>query len=563
MNDLSPVPQLSSCPPQTFQTSGGREERWLILFVMLLVFVDAAWRWPVPSANEPHYLTMARHQWDPEWCDRDLFLQSTPAHSVFYRTIGLITVWLTFDQAAWVGRLFAFALVAWGWVRLSRILLPDGVGVFWATIVYLILASQGSFSGEWIVRGCEAKVFSYGLLLWALSAALSRRWISAALCWGLSISFHPLVGLWSLLCYTAAELSFVVEKFIRWEPDRRTSSEVKNESDQRLGISWKPLLVLVMAALPGLLTSLALFFGMDPKQQYQATYIQVFYRLAHHLDPMTFPVAAYFFAGILIVVWLCGRRWTPPTRDRDVFSRFIGVSIAIAALGLLIGWGPRPGGEMPGFAWRMSLLKFYPFRLFDGMMPIATAFAVVHIWHAAGRRWMAIRASADFRLSGTTESRSTARRRSTFVTAVTTVCLALWCASLFPSPADRMSAEQYTAWREACDWIERETPADALFITPNQSWGFKWYAQRAEYVNMKDCPQDPPHLVEWNRRLKLLANWGKRNFSGGYTRKELQSLQNQTSADYLLAQHLGPMTIEPVFQNKWYRLYSLTDDKIR
>ncbi|MEX0725966.1 MAG: DUF6798 domain-containing protein [Planctomycetaceae bacterium] len=561
-NDLPPVTPLPSCPPTTSPASGrswgGREERWLFLLVWLLVFADAAWRWPVPAANEPHYLTMARHQWNPDWCRRDLFLQSTPAHSVFYRTVGLLTVGLTFEQSAWCGRLLALGLFAWGWVRFVRLLLPDRIAVFWAAMVYLILASEGNFSGEWIVRGCEAKVFSYGLFLLALSWALSRRWIPAGLCWGLSISFHPLVGIWSLVCYAGAELSFVLLGRRSIAP---ANIDPQVSSPQSRGVLWKGAGVLAGASLPGLLTSLPLFRGIDPQQQYQATFIQVFYRLAHHLDPMTFPVTAYLFAAILIAVWLCGRRWGPATKARVCFSRFVGMTIALAAIGVLIGWGPRPGGEMPGFTWRMSLLKFYPFRMFDGVMPIAAALAVVQIWHATARRWMAIRSHADFNFSGASESPNTARRKSISVVAVTIVCSALWCASLIqsrqtPHPS-RMSAEQFAAWNETCAWIKSETPGDALFITPNQSWGFKWYAERAEFVNMKDCPQDPPHLVEWNRRLKLMARWGERNFSEGYSREELQSLQQQTSADYLLAQRLGPMTIEPVFQNKWYRLYAL------
>ncbi|MFN0196870.1 MAG: DUF6798 domain-containing protein [Planctomycetaceae bacterium] len=521
----------------------GAGQAWTILAVGFLCFADSAIRWPVPAANEPHYLTMARHHWDPAWCRRDLFLESTPAHTVFYQTLGIATRLLTLEQTAWLGRILAFSLFSLGWVRLCRRLALDGPAPIGAILVYLILASSGNFSGEWIIRGCEAKVFSYGLVLLAISFTMDRRWIPAAALWGAAISFHTLVGIWALLAMTLAEI------LCRWNfprrrvplTDPRASIELAeipaHAADRRLPWLFATL-VITVTALPGLLSALTLLWSGDAQQQYQATYIHVFYRLAHHLDPMAFSITNYCYAGGLIAVWLCGRRWIDSTPARQLFSRFIGISIVLALVGIAIGWGPRPAGDMPGFAWRMALLKFYPFRLFDGMMPIASAIAIVQIAQTVSRRL-----SATFTIVGTI------------------VCFALWGFSLADARRDehpsRMSKQHLAEWQDICDWIDRQTPAEALFITPNHNWGFRWYAERAEFVSLKDCPQDAPHLVEWNRRLKLIARWSEQSFPDGYSEDELLRFQQMSGADYLLAQRLGPIDLVPIYRNSMYRLYRL------
>ncbi len=516
---------------------------WPVLAVWLFCIVDSAIRWPVPAANEPHYLTMARHQWDPGWCRRDLFLESTPAHTVFYQTIGLGTRALTLEQTAWLGRILAFALFSWGWVRLCRRLTLDGAAPIGGVLVYLILASSGNFSGEWIIRGCEAKVFSYGLVLLAISCTMDRRWIPAAALWGGAIGFHTLVGIWALLCMALAEI------LCRWSFSRRPIRAIHSGSQfhstetpsntHRQRPTWLPaLLILGVTALPGLLSALTLLWSGDAQQQYQATYIQVFYRLSHHLDPMAFAATNYCFAGVLIAVWLGGYRWSDSTPERQLFHRFILISIVLAVAGIAIGWGPRPGGEMPGFTWRMALLKFYPFRLFDGMMPIATALTIVQIAEIVRRR-----SSYSFTRMGTL------------------VCLVLWSCSLTEARHDehpsRMPKQQFADWLDVCDWINRQTPEEAMFVTPNHNWGFRWYAERAEFVSLKDCPQDAPHLVEWNRRLKLISHWSEQSFANGYSLKELQQLQQLTGAEFLLAQRLGPIDLEPVYRNSIYRVYRL------
>ncbi len=167
---------------------------WSAVFASLLLF--SAVRSPVPGVNEPHYLCKAKHYWNPNWCAGDFFLDSSNTHLVFYQTVGILTREFTLAQTAWLGRLAALGLLAWGWVRWIPHLTPGRWTSLWAMWLFLALAAAGNWSGEWIIGGVEAKVFAYGWGFWAMAAWFDGRIKSAALLAGLAVSFHPVVGGW-------------------------------------------------------------------------------------------------------------------------------------------------------------------------------------------------------------------------------------------------------------------------------------------------------------------------------------------------------------------------------
>src|SRR6185369_2065665 len=93
-----------------------------LVFVSFAAF--ATIRSPIPGVNEPHYLCKAKHLWQPDWCGRDLFLQSSNAHFVFLAIAGGVAQTLSLAATAWAGRIAAWALLAWGWTRLVSRVVP-------------------------------------------------------------------------------------------------------------------------------------------------------------------------------------------------------------------------------------------------------------------------------------------------------------------------------------------------------------------------------------------------------------------------------------------------------
>ena len=88
--------------------------RWLsaaeVLLIFLVFLVHGAW--PVPEVNETHYLSKAKHYWDPTWCANDFFCATADAHQVFYWTFGWLSRLVSLPAMAWIGRGITYLLLA-------------------------------------------------------------------------------------------------------------------------------------------------------------------------------------------------------------------------------------------------------------------------------------------------------------------------------------------------------------------------------------------------------------------------------------------------------------------
>jgi hypothetical protein len=221
------------------------------------------------------------------------------------------------------------------------------------------------------------------------------------------------------------------------------------------------------------------------------------------------------------------------------FAWFVVGTLLIAAAGLVIGWGPRPAipANVPLLAWRMRLMKFYPFRLADVFVPIAVAMTLAARWVSRPSD------SSDRRL----------------VVVGRVALLALLVAGLWNATKTQfrphVPPERIGDWRDVCAWIRAETPQDALFLTPNEAWAFRWFAQRAEYVSFKDCPQDAPGILEWNRRLKLIQQWFDDEWNGGLSAAALERLHAETGITHVLLRGGKVFDAPADYRNGAYAVY--------
>lgn len=480
---------------------------------------------PIPAPNEPHYLTKAKHYWDPDFCPGDFFLDSSNAHLVFYQTVGLLTLWLSLPQTAFVGRLIAYALLAVGWTSCVSRLVGTRAGPLWAAWVFLAIVTVGNLSGEWMVGGVEAKVFSYAFVLLAMSAMFDRRWRTAGVFAGLAVSFHPVVGGWAVV---AGGMATVATRFICHRCDPR---DVPNAERKRIQIA---LLLGVVCALPGLVPAIHLVMQPRLKSAAHADTIQVFERLGHHLDPRRFETVefgdyevqaawlAYTLLGLFVLGLYSRMRRSKP---RAWFGWFVAAAGIIALGGLIVGLVPllpdgRPDTGSAHFELRVSLMKFYPFRLVDVFLPIAAAVLLVAVLE---RRATDPRDFPEFLGS---RCRTCLQRLSGPAIFAGFLAFA-WLRPIADRNPSHMAPDEFADWKAACRWCDENLPPDAVVLTPpSSSWGFKWYAHRAEYVSFKDCPQDTPGIVEWERRLQYIDRWGSadENYHNGYTQAALRKL---------------------------------------
>lgn len=458
-------PSNLSEPQEADQTQTTMSPRWIQFGLIVLLFFLLVG--PLtPEVNEPHYLSKARHYWNPAWCPNDHFLNSGDAHGVFYWSFGWITTLVSFPVAAWIGRLICWVAIAYSWQRMVAKIDPRPWVGFWAIVVGAIGIIYLHMAGEWLIGGVEAKCFAYAFAFWGLGDALSDRWNRAWIMLGIASAFHVLVGGWMVVCLMFCWLIC---------PKQRP-----------MLISILPgLFVGGMVALIGVIPLLLLNRDATPVESSWASYYYVYERLAHHLVVHTFAwhfKVRFFLAAFAwaITAWLLRSddklRILNSVVAGSVVLVFIGVAIDQLFFNVLNDW-----------LTATKLLRLYWYRIADVMVPLALAINIVVL---CGKY------------------RQTAPRTTgTVIVGLTLLVLVgmffrigeRWTATA--SPADLSSLVTHPKdWVDTCYWIRDNTPADAVFLTPRLQSSFKWYAQRAEVVTTKDVPQDDLNLLAWRER---------------------------------------------------------------
>ena len=430
--------------------------------IFLVFFIHGASL--APDVNEAHYLSKARHYWDPSWCAHDFFCGTADAHQVFYWTFGWLTLWLPLPAVAWCGRVLTWGLLAWAWRRLGDALSLGPLGTVLSAALFVALNGMSQMAGEWIVGGVEAKGFAYVLVLLGLEALVRGRWSRSLLLCGAAASFHVIIGGWSLVAIGVTWLA--------------------NSDRPPLARLLLPAFGAVLLALPGLVPALSLTWHVDPQIVDEANWIYVFDRLYHHLWPQSFPRSAIVSHVALVAVLVLLAWWAPNEGRWRRLRGFVATAVGLAAIGLAIDQLTPYEPELTA-----RLLRYYWFRLADVMVPLGVALLFVRLlceWRTARPIGFAVGAGAAILLSAGHLGEMTWRRHE----------------QPWP-PADAQIAN-LAAWREVCQWAASETPPDAVFLVPRLAQTFRWYSGRAEVANRKDIPQDAQGIVEWWRRMNRI-----------------------------------------------------------
>lgn len=464
---------------------------WTAFALVLAVFFIVGGA-PPPHVNETHYLTKAKHYWDPTYAPGDLFLDSADPHVAFYWTVGWLTRWLSLPATAWAGRVAAWGLLAWAWLRLCLAVFDSPWAAPLSAALWLVLIDRANFAGEWVVGGVEAKCFAYAFVVMGLAAVARGRWTTPWIWFGLAAAMHVLVGAWAVVAALAV-----------WATEPRGGRPPLKRLLPGLVIGG-------LISLVGLLPALALEQGVDPAVVSEASRIYVFDRLPHHLAPLSLKPAELatkftrfgLVCAAMVGLWAYARRGAAMQRGKavppaetgrgaalDRMFRFAAAALAASGAGLLI---EAVLSSRPDTASR--ILRYYWFRQADVAVPLAVALA------GTGLVVALVRSSSRWRVAAG-------------------AAVALWCgAELMLTAADRWQSpippadvrisggepQRLAAWRDACRWIDEHAPAEAMFLIPRRGQSFKWYAARADVANWKDVPQDAASVVEWRARCEQL-----------------------------------------------------------
>jgi hypothetical protein len=508
---------------------------WIEIGLILLFFIGFAGQ-PVPHVNEAHYLTKAKHFWNPNWCANDFFLSSPFVHWMFYAGFGWLTLYLPLAPFAWLGRLGTWVFLAWAWRRLSWRMVPFPLIAPLSAVLFFLLNSRFHLAGEWVVGGFEAKGIAYGFLIWGLAELVADRWKRSWCLFGLAAAIHVLVGGWGAI---AAGWVWLLQRRSRLQATGTPVTGIAYWRSIRIGIrdQAQSLLLAAFLFVVGAAPSLILDWSASPETRQAASQVYVIERLAHHLTFDGFPVSQVSKFTAMLVAWFVIYRWCARqfVRFHQSFfdlSQFTLGSLLISLCGLILSGLASETGRTS--AWAIGLLRLYWFRLSDVTLPATLALTVGWViaqwWNQSrerARKCAAGLAAFLIMIAGLVQiaenhfdPRSVADQRS------------------LPRWEDRpdKDLQLYRKWRQVCDWIRLNTEPDSVFITPAQQQTFKWWAERAEVVSWKDIPQDADSILEWDQRVDQLI-LPQHRFEAGimsFSDSQLRELGARYGATHLL-----------------------------
>ena len=432
----------------------------------------AAGAWPVPDVNETVYLTKALHHADPAYGRGDWFLETPDAHSVFYALIGPILAACGLEWGAWVGRWLGWLALAAGFRHAVVPLLPTAFGRLLAAALFSLALRHTTAAGEWVIGGCEAKVFAWAAVFAGVGEIGHGRFPAAVLLLGGATALHPIVGGWGLV---ACGLTW-------WRcrhdaPRRMTSAAVRG------GLVAAGLALAACGVLP----AVALSAGVDAAGRALASRVYVVERLYHHLLPWRFPEAMIARHLLAILVGTIMHRLVSASPARTRVAIFRAAALSFSLVGCLIAVVEPLAPDLA-----LGLLRYYWFRLADVIVPFTLA------------------ASAAAVLTDDGVCARILPGRPAVVRGLVVAALLLdlglqsrhwpWPgrAGLRPRADSKVDAG---GWADVCHWVREHVPRGTRFLTPRGAASFTWRTGLPEVVAWKNSPQDAVSLLEWRRRI--------------------------------------------------------------
>lgn len=114
---------------------------------------------------------------------KEIFLETPDAHRLFFLVMGPVCQSVPLETAAWIGRVAGWGVLAIAVVHAARSVGLMSWGVILAGAMYSLAVRHTTVSGEWVIGGCEAKVFAWALVLWAVGDVARGKFSRMACRW--------------------------------------------------------------------------------------------------------------------------------------------------------------------------------------------------------------------------------------------------------------------------------------------------------------------------------------------------------------------------------------------
>lgn len=422
---------------------------------------------PVPRLSEELYLPLVKRVADPAYLAGDwTFSGSFGEHWLFDHLFAPLAGAVSISEFGWIGR-----LVFWPVLGLLLIRIGNRLGLSpWsaaAAVSLWVVSNQALMGGEWILGTFEAKTVAYVCFLGALLAISWKRIPLALALIGLTVSFHPAVGMWGAWGAGIALLALPETrgKTLRW--------------------CW----LAIVFAIPGVIGAISALGSATPAIQR----FVVLEAIPYHTDP--------FFGGktlaggqvalhiVTLAAMFAFNLWAYRQSARDLFQRFFVAFQIAAAVPFVLAFPARAF-----HFW--NYLRLMPLRSFPLIVPLVFFFQAVRL------------AVAALQLHGTSRRRRRRVRRRGYLALVVIVVIAvLPTAPLLAAPRFiRRNVESWTTvdnMAGAFAWVDKNLPDSTTCIFPLDRQDAFDRAAVPQVANWQAIPYD--RLSEWKRRIDQLV----------------------------------------------------------
>ena len=476
------------------------------LFVAVLLFHGKT----LPFSNEFVYLLRL----EPNFLSNDwTFSQSANEHWLFNTLFSLPSYIFSLETVGWLGRVSVWSLCLIALLKLGKRWEIPYWTIAVSVFLWLVFA-QAVVNAEWIFGGFEAKTVAYVCLLFALNEFAKQKTILPSILLGLTFSFHPAVGLWSIGAIGLVFLFYLINRTISF------SSFVKFS------------VLTIIFALPGLLPLLMeqSSAGAHPFDDWR---FFVIFRMPWHLDPFQFSRSGRILIYAMLLFNIVALWKSESFALRFLLKFQIALSVFFLA-GVLFRWFEI-----------FPLLRFMPMRLFPIFTPLFFMFTAFYfVPKIASQKYKIIAALFVIMVIALLNpfGKGWQQIQTTFQT---------W--TVAPDDLQKTSV-----------WISHNTPNDAVVIQPPQRREFWYYSHRASIVSTTYPTYN--QLGEWEMRIADLTG-NLKVTSGEHAREEIDVAYNNLSAGQIAAlktkygaTHLVSRANYPypiIFETETYKVYQL------
>ncbi|ARV05986.1 hypothetical protein BTO04_04395 [Polaribacter sp. SA4-10] len=477
------------------------------------------------SYNEMDVIPYARATFNDNWIPNDWYLNLNITYRyLFSYIIGFFAETFGTIPTIIAGRLISYVLISLSLLLLIRLV----YGKSYNAITYLALVllftffPNGNGAEEWMVGGLETKVFSYAFSILALAMFLEKRMKLGFLFAGLMLSFHLLIGIYSIFC--------LIPIFFFYQRDAK-----KFYLD-----AVKAFPIFIITGSIGIYGIVHQLFFSESSASNIGWDIYVNLRVPHHTLPNFFPFELWIKMMVFTAINI---GFTIKLRNQKIklISYYALFSVIISLIGIIVFWISDANHN----------LKYYFFRFSDTTLPLITLLNVSYFLNE--------------------KIKKSPRKVQNILSYTACVIMLLFVAAKAKGftanfTSNNIKFKTHTSDDVAMEnWVKNNTDNTKTFIVPPNMSFFYINFERSAFVTWKHSPQNEADIVEWYCRLKLLNQnedfkYQSEIYDNYYklTKKDILIIAKKyPNANYFLTSSATNLSFPVLFKSDKFTLYKI------